>query len=179
MPGTKDQIGEMIARGGVRTRDYAKQLLKDIRPADFARKPALGAKAIDTNHPAWVYGHLSIYPARVLGMVGLAHQAVPNPPGFEDLFAMGKPCSDGSACAYPDMEKITTHFFAATDAALAALPGVPDDVFAGPNPAEGRFREMFPTVGSAALFMLNNHPMMHLGQVSAWRRCMGLGPVMG
>ena len=32
----------------------------------------------------------------------------------------------------------------------------------------------FPLLGGRVLFMCNNHLMMHLGQISAWRRCMGL-----
>jgi hypothetical protein len=44
---------------------------------------------------------------------------------------------------------------------------------------EGRIKEIFPFVGLAINFMLNNHNMMHVGQVSAWRRAMGLPSVMG
>jgi hypothetical protein len=34
-----------------------------------------------------------------------------------------------------------------------------------------------PTVGAAVNFMLGGHLQMHLGQVSAWRRAMGLGSI--
>ena len=33
---------------------------------------------------------------------------------------------------------------------------------------------MFPTVGAAINFYLTGHVMMHAGQISAWRRCMGM-----
>ena len=80
--------------------------------------------------------------------------------------------------AYANMEQITGHFFAATDAALSVLPEMTDEAFSRPNPAEGRLKELFPTLGPVAAFMMVAHPMMHLGQVSAWRRMIGLGSVM-
>jgi hypothetical protein len=43
-------------------------------------------------------------------------------------------------------------------------------------PDESR-RERFPTVGAATNFLLNDHLMFHAGQVSAWRRAVGLGSV--
>ena len=40
---------------------------------------------------------------------------------------------------------------------------------------EGRFAEMLSTRGDAVSFMMNNHIMMHAGQVSFWCRAMGMG----
>jgi hypothetical protein len=158
---------------------YAESLLKDIEPARFARLPSIGGTTIHTNHPAWVYGHLSLYPGRVLAMLGRPGSGPANPPRFEDLFKGGTPClDDPSGTVYPSMEAITAHFFAAMRAAQAALPSVSDEALARANPVEGRLRDMFPTIAGAANFMLGAHVMSHLGQVSAWRRCMGLGPVM-
>jgi hypothetical protein len=34
---------------------------------------------------------------------------------------------------------------------------------------------MFPTVGGAVNFLCGGHNMMHLGQISTWRRAAGLG----
>ncbi len=34
--------------------------------------------------------------------------------------------------------------------------------------------DRFPTLGALANFLMNNHVMMHIGQVSTWRRAMGL-----
>jgi hypothetical protein len=36
-------------------------------------------------------------------------------------------------------------------------------------------RELFPTIGSVQAFYCGGHMMMHLGQMSAWRRMEGLG----
>jgi hypothetical protein len=42
----------------------------------------------------------------------------------------------------------------------------------------GRMSEMLPTLGAAMMFMCGSHLQMHLGQVSSWRRAMGLGSAM-
>ena len=39
----------------------------------------------------------------------------------------------------------------------------------------GRMTELFPTLGSMQAFYVGGHIMMHLGQISAWRRMQGLG----
>ena len=44
-----------------------------------------------------------------------------------------------------------------------------------PNPSGGRMTELFPTLGSMHAFYTGGHIMMHLGQISAWRRMQGLG----
>jgi hypothetical protein len=56
-----------------------------------------------------------------------------------------------------------------------ALRSTPEDVFQQSNPAEGRMKELFPTIGSVQAFYCGGHMMMHLGQASAWRRMEGLG----
>lgn len=170
------QIADLIVATGAVSLRYAEGLLKDIEPNQFARLPAPGGKPIQTNHPAFVFGHLSLYPRRVLALCGREADAPANPPKFEDLFKNGQPClDDPTGTIYPPMDAIVAHFMGATRAALVALPKVDDAVFAKPNPLEGRMRELFPTIGIAANFMLGGaHAMSHLGQVSAWRRCMGL-----
>ena len=53
-----------------------------------------------------------------------------------------------------------------------------DETFLKPNPNEGRMKELFPTIGAAVTFYLGGHVQMHLGQISAWRRAMGLTAAM-
>jgi hypothetical protein len=75
------------------------------------------------------------------------------------------------------MEAIVSQYTRSYDAAIEMVSKLDDrslDVPI-PDPLE-RFRATFPSAGAVAMFLLNNHQMMHLGQVSAWRRCMGLGP---
>ena len=109
-------------------------------------------------------------------MVGLDGTALAAPAAFEPLFKDGTPCQDDAAgTIYPAMEAITSAFFRAHDGLFEVLGGIDDSRLAQPTPDE-KARQRFPLIGGRVLFMCNNHIMMHMGQVSAWRRCMGLPP---
>ncbi len=154
------------------TRGYAESILKNVKPADFARLP----NGVQTNHPAWVYGHLSIYPDMLLEMLDRKDLAKPDA-RFNDLFGNGKPCKDDpSGSIYPAMEAITARYFERTDAAIKALAEADDARLT--KALTDDWAKSFPTVGSRFDFLLGGHSMMHLGQISAWRRMMGLPSAM-
>jgi hypothetical protein len=178
-------VADTIIRPGHTALWLAEQMVKDVSPDLFARKPHFGtgadAKVIDANHPAFVYGHLATYPIKLLQMCGVdaTAPAVIMPPAYAELFSAGKECRDDpDNTIYPSMAEINEQFFGGYRHALEAISTVSDEVFTRPNPAEGRMKAMFPTVGPLVNFMVGSHIMMHLGQVSTWRRCFGLGPVM-
>lgn len=153
-------------------------MLKDVTPQIFARKPTINGTLIQANHAAFNYGHLAIYPGRWLAMLGFDGSKLAPPVGFDDLFAAGKECKDDpEGTIYPSMEVITSTFRTGHREALEALKNVDDAIFAKPNPREAG-RDRLPTIGAAMIFYTNSHMMMHLGQVSTWRRCFGLGSVM-
>ena len=160
--------GALIASSLALTLRYAEDLVGTIPAERFCEMPAK-----DMNHPAFCVGHLAIYANRVLEMTGRADLKIAMPFGDEH-FKNGAPCvaQDGR---YPSKEVICDTFFKGWRTVLAALPSVDDAVFSRENPAEGRFKEMFPTVGGAVNFLAGGHNMMHLGQISTWRRAAGLG----
>lgn len=47
----------------------------------------------------------------------------------------------------------------------------------GPTPNED-FRQIMPTLGNALVFILWAHEAVHVGQLTSWRKAMGLPPVM-
>ena len=149
---------------------YADALTKSIPAESFASFPAK-----DVVCPAFYMGHLAIYPHRALAMLGRGDLTVPNPAGWDDRFKAGVEAQPGD---YPSKDAIMSHFMAGYRAVAKALEAAPDSVFSEENPAEGRFREMFPTKGGAITFLCIGHVQMHLGQVSTWRRVMGLGSAM-
>ncbi|MFG0326463.1 MAG: DinB family protein [Phycisphaerales bacterium JB037] len=168
-----------IARGCKVSMGLAEMLLKDVHPGTFARSIKLDGTRIDANHPAFVYGHLSLYPARIVSMLGGDASDITPSEHLKELFEAGKDSvDDADGTIYPSMGEITGAFFRGYERAMETVSALDDARLAEPNPVEGRLREMFPTLGGALLFVLNDHPMFHLGQVSTWRRCMGLGPVM-
>ncbi|TVQ33849.1 MAG: DinB family protein [Phycisphaeraceae bacterium] len=157
------------------TLGYGERLLTDIRPDQFARTP----NGVQTNHPAWVFGHLSVYPdAFILPLIGRPELAAPDE-SLHPLFGHDSQCRDDpNGEIYPSMKEITARYLSRTDAALTALAEVDDAALLAATPESNPLRERLPTVGSVVNFMLGPHSMMHLGQVSAWRRMMGLGPCM-
>ena len=81
----------------------------------------------------------------------------------------------GDAALYPAKDVVLPFMKERYETIIGVLPDVPASVFSAPNPMEGKFAEMLPTRGDAVSFMMNNHIMMHAGQVSFWRRAMGMG----
>jgi hypothetical protein len=172
-------MGEMISRLGLISVGMGEKQLAGIDAKVFARKArGEGGRVIDSNHPAFVFGHLALYPAGWLPMLGLDPGLCSKPAGFEDLFAAGKECRDDpDRTIYPSMETITSAFFATHKPVLEAIAKVDDAVFARENPRE-QSRARFPTIGFAMTFYVTSHMMLHFGQVSMWRRAYGLGSAM-
>lgn len=170
-------MGSAIANAGKMAVMYGERLLAGVEARSFARFAVVGGKTVPSNHPAWAYGHLATYPRRVLEHLGRDPGAATLPAGWDDLFKNGAECRDDpEGRIYPAMAEITRFFSASYGAALAALSHADDAALDGPNPTEGRMREFFPTLGSMLIFYMCGHPQVHLGQVSAWRRMIGLPP---
>jgi hypothetical protein len=171
------QIGSIAATMGQMSLNYSESLLKDVKADRAGRLGVAGGKAVDSNHPVFVLGHLSLYASNILEFVGKPKGTTARPAGWEDLFKAGVKCEDDpTGKKYPGLETVTKFYFDAYRTAIAAVKETEDAVFAKPNPAGGRFTEMFPTVGDAVMFLLSGHTMSHLGQFSAWRRIEGLAP---
>lgn len=150
---------------------YAEMLVADIPAEKFAFMPFPMM-----NHPAFCLGHLSIYPDRILELVGRA-DLVDRRAEFTELFSAGVECFD-DASRYPTKDEIVAYYLERHGVVAEALAGVGSEIYEGENPAEGEFKEMLPTIGAVVNFMMNSHQMAHLGQISAWRRAIGLGGVM-
>lgn len=152
---------------------YADSLLTSIPAELFAHMPSKEPGRL-VNSPAFNIGHLAIYPdLRMFQIIGREDLARPLP-FSADLFKAGAACVDTPG-AYPTKDVLVETFRARHRAIIDALASVPEETFARANPGEGRMREMFPTIGSLVNFLLVGHTQSHLGQISVWRRIMGLG----
>jgi len=155
---------------------YADRLLQGISPDQFPRLPHPGGQVVETNHPAFVFGHLSLYPSRILSDLGVDASSIAPTETELELFSKDAKClDDPEFTIYPSMTDITQRFFAAYGSAVEALERTDDAVLADENDNEG-MRAKFATKGSMHAFYLGGHLMVHLGQLSAWRRAFGLGP---
>lgn len=155
---------------------YARRMLTGVTPLIFARFATPGNQVIESNHPAFVYGHLSLYPARIIEQLGGDPSSVMPPAKFQELFSKDAICvDDPSGAVYPVQEDVTDTFFKGYETCLELLRKTPDEKFQVPNPMPGRMTELFPSLGSMHAFYVGGHMMMHLGQISAWRRMQCLG----
>ncbi|MEZ6056424.1 MAG: hypothetical protein R3C01_06940 [Planctomycetaceae bacterium] len=168
-------IGPIIADSLSLGLGYAERMLKGVTAETFGRFASPGGVVVTSNHAAFCYGHLSLYAPRILEQLGRPDASLALPAGFEQAFSKDATCvDDPEGTIYPAMEEVTEFFFRGYRAALEGLRSAPDEVFLQQNPMEGRMRELFPTLGSMQGFYVGGHLMMHLGQVSAWRRMFGL-----
>ena len=167
--------GQTIADSLRLSLGYSERLLKDVTADTFARFACPGGQTVESNHAAFVYGHLSLYAPRILGDLGLEAPAIPD--GFANVFSKDAQCADDpDGSIYPTMDAVTGFFFEGYKAALSALEAADDAVFQQDNPLGGAMAEKFPTMGSMHNFYVGGHVMIHMGQMSAWRRMQGLGP---
>ena len=170
-PPTSAQLfSDLVVPGGRMSLDYALALAEEIpddRWAEMAIQNAI--------HPAFIYGHLSIYPNRIFSaFMGREDLVVPCP--FEEgNLEAGSECT-ADPDQYPSKAEVMPYFKAVYERVLQAIPDMASDRIEAENPIES-FREKLPTGGAAVAFMVNNHVMMHSGQVSHWRRAIGLGPL--
>lgn len=167
-------IGNLIADSLQLSLGYAERLLKNVPAERAGRFATPGGVIVESNHPSFIYGHLSLYAPKILRQIG--HPAPTVPDGFELAFSKDAKCvDDADGDLYPPLDEIVSFFLEGHRMTMGALRSTPDAAFDQQNPAEGRMRELFPTIGSVQAFYCGGHMMMHLGQMSAWRRMEGLG----
>jgi len=144
-------LGNVIADSLQLSLGYAERLLKNV-PADRAGRFAVpGGVIVESNHPAFIYGHLSLYAPKILRLIG--HPAPPIPDGFELVFSKDAKCvDDADGDLYPPLDQVVAFFLEGHRMTMGALRSTPDTTFDQPNPAEGRMKELFPTIGSAQAF---------------------------
>jgi hypothetical protein len=169
-------IGNMIAACCSFGIAYADRLLTDVSATHFAQFARPGGQLVESNHPAFIFGHLSLYGASIVENLGGDLAAVGPPENYPSLFSKQAVCQDDpDGNIYPAMDEIVACFYTGHRAAVAILRDTDDETFLKESPVEGRLRELFPTMGALLAFYVGGHMMTHLGQMSAWRRMMGMG----
>lgn len=169
-------LGDTIADSLRLSQSYAERLLTDV-PADrFGRFAEPGGQTVISNHPAFIYGHLSLYAPQIVQQLDCDNSSISTSDHYTEIFSKNATCQDDvDGTIYPSKEEITSAFSQGYALVLECLENTSDDILQQPNPLGGTFAEKFPTVGSMHAFYVGGHMMIHLGQMSAWRRMMGLG----
>jgi hypothetical protein len=144
--------------------DYLREQVEDVAPAGMVAQPHGIA-----NHPSWVVGHLAHSCEMLGGVVGLAPWL---PQGWAARFGTGSvPVADASAYE-PKAQALA--ILSDAQSRVTRAVGRLHDAFLDqpfPNPSH---REVFPTVRHALTQVLVGHTAMHVGQLTVWRRAMGL-----
>lgn len=147
---------------------YCRRLVEDLAPDQWLAQPVPGRVM---NHPAWITSHLNVY-API--MAALCRREPFDDPLDHRHGQKSKASLDPREYAAPEL--LLAEYGRLHDEAQNALESADDDVFAEPNPLE-RWRSVHPLVGDMLVTLMVKHESGHLGQLSAWRRAMGLPSV--
>jgi uncharacterized damage-inducible protein DinB len=147
---------------------YCKLLVADVPDEQFAEQPAEGF-----NHPAWVLGHLAAVSDFGLQILGRKFAL---PAEWHQLFDPGTVPSPERALYPPKAELLAAYEAGHHRLAEAVAAGADPDRLARPNPVR-QLRPVLPTLGDFLAHLLTTHEATHIGQLSAWRRQLGLASV--
>lgn len=148
------------------SQSYLHKLVDDVACEQWCAQPLPG-KVL--NHPAWVVGHLAwVHQNGVAFVTGQPNAA---PAAWKELFAPGSKVSVERS-AYPAKAELLAAYDASCPVFIDAIRHAKPESLAQAAPE--RMRSRFPTIGHLILGMITSHETVHLGQLSAWRRAMGL-----
>jgi uncharacterized damage-inducible protein DinB len=145
---------------------YALRLVGDLAPEQFAAQPVPGRVM---NHPAWILSHLNVYAPICSALIRAEPFADPidHPHG---------PKSEVAPTGYPPPDRLLRAYEASHAEAEQALTRASPEALAAATPL-ARWHTLHPTVGDMLVTLMVKHESHHLGQLSAWRRAMGLARV--
>lgn len=144
--------------------DFLRLQVANVSEADLVAQPEGIA-----NHPTWVMGHLTFSCQMIGGVIGVAEWL---PEGFGGRFGPGSaPVSDLGAYEPKQtaLERLRDAQWRITQAVEAMNDAQLDRPFPDPS-----YLDVFPTVGHALTQVLVGHLGYHVGEVTVWRRAMGL-----
>lgn len=148
--------------------DFGTMLAADIDPEKFADRCGTSI-----NHPAFTLGHCTYYLGFAANALG---GSIALAPDEERLYAMGVECVDTPG-TYPSKDEVLATYTARCTEVADFLASCDDAAFEAPN-EDGPFAGRFDSMGQVAAFMVLGHTSFHLGQLSGWRRAVGMGPAM-
>ncbi|MCC7147449.1 MAG: DinB family protein [Phycisphaeraceae bacterium] len=155
-----------ILKGWDENLEYARQLIKDVPAARMTHQPQAGM-----THPAWVLAHLGAYHPVMLAMIHGERFADPK----DHRYGFNSTAVDDPQ-AYPAKEELLASFEKYHGLIGQALREDGDAAMELPTTL-ARWKEKMPRNGHVLPDLMLVHESIHLGQISAWRRVLGLGRV--
>jgi hypothetical protein len=148
---------------------YAEKLAADLVDDELARLPQPGM-----NHAAWVLGHVALGSDFVALLLG---QPMVTGETWMTTFGPGS-MPVGDRAVYPSKEQLLATMRTTHARAIELLNEATTAQLNSPNQTQF-FPAEFPTVGALITHLMTTHAALHLGQLSAWRRALGKGAVLG
>lgn len=150
--------------------NYCKLLTHDVDDAKLAEMPAPGV-----NHPAWILTHLAIctdYAGNLFGQ----------PPKCpKEWHQRGRPGSNVTSDRglYASKHDLIAALEAGQARVSEAIGGATEEVLLRPHGIQLAFvKNTFSTVGDFVGHLMTTHTGFHLGQLSMWRRMVGMPGVL-
>lgn len=148
---------------------YANALVADVDDNDMTHSPSAGLE----NHPAFTLGHLISGAALTVKYLGGTYDLDPE---WEELFKRKGPgdsrLPEPDSSRYPSKAELLKELTRQHEQVESLIRDLDETKF--DEPTTWRFNSYMPTLGDLIYFMCVTHESMHLGQLAAWRRAMGL-----
>lgn len=145
--------------------DYLREQIADV-PDDLMTAQPEGVP----NHPAWTIGHLVFIAQEIGGVIGL------EPWLIEEWVKQYGPGSRPQAERTLEKTALLTALDTAQTKLTTAVVALTDEQLNAPFP-DPTYAKIFPSVRHALTQVLLGHTAFHGGQISVWRRAMGLPPM--
>jgi hypothetical protein len=147
--------------------DFLREQVEDVGDKDMVAQP----NGI-MNHPAWTIGHITAATHLLARTIGVAKWL---PTEWVQNYRTGsKPVAD--ADIYDSKNELLSKLREAQSKITEAIENLTDSQLDELFPAEA-YRDVFPTIRHALTQVLIGHIGFHVGQVSLWRKAMGLPPM--
>jgi hypothetical protein len=146
---------------------YCRRLVGDLADERLAEQPRAGV-----NHPAWILGHLALTADGSLETLGGQKSL---PPEWKPLFGAGSKPS-ASRSSYPSKDELVRALEETYERVRQKAASASPDQLSRPT-TNPRVKEILPTAKDTLTFLLTGHMGVHLGQLSSWRRMIGLPPL--
>ena len=146
---------------------YLRKLIGDIPDERMVEQPLP-----NVNHPAWILGHLAWSTDR-------ARQNLDLPPEFPaewtTLFGFGSKPS-ASRGDYPPRDELVAAVERGFERLREQVASATPEQLGRPSPYP-QTKDQLPAVADVLTVLLTGHLGVHLGQLSMWRRMIGLPPL--
>lgn len=163
-------VSEAIVPSVMLIKGLFNNMLDGVTPEMFAKRP----DGVAANHPGYIFGHTAFYADKLLTGLGVGSSSFSE--GDAARYGMDVDVVDSAdGDQYLSMDESVRIFNEVFDRVISGLPGVEAERLDA-SAAGTSFEGLMSSMGGVANFVFVAHPMMHAGQLSTWRRCMGLGP---